>query len=59
LIIGTAFVGALLFNQGTEHLEWFQLRIIAILNHRVTPYYDPAGIARREFWMSTTYKVLP
>jgi len=58
LIIGTAFVGALLFYQGTEHLEWFQLRIIAILNRHVTPYYDPAGIARREFWMSTTYKVL-
>jgi len=56
LIIGAAFGGALLFYQGTEHLEL--TRVITILNHHVTPYYDPRGIARREFWMQNTLLII-
>ena len=56
LIFGAAFGGALLFYLGMEHLDL--TRIIAILNHHVTPYYDPRGVARREFWMQNTLLII-
>ena len=54
LIVCTALGAALLLQLGTSYLQRAIMAIILFLNHHVTPYYDPRGVARREFWMANT-----
>lgn len=58
LIVGVVFGGAFLLYLAPDTSEEAILRLLDFFNHHVTPYYDPAGVARREFWMYCTLLIV-